>query len=257
MSATPASLSDRSRRLHLGNMEQVPARPYRTAGGRRSKVREPAAPDLPDDLITALPTDVGLDDDALHVGLAVSDLDLSGREALGVELDQCRYDTVSFGQVALRRGTIRDVEFHRCDLANMRARDCSALRVAVNASRMTGAAWLNCTVRDVVFPGCRVDLASFAASKFAETVFANCRLAQANFGDADLSGVRFESCDLSGAQFSGATLTGTRFTGCDLTGISGVASLRGAIISNSDALTLARILAEALGITIEDAPPGP
>ncbi len=196
-----------------------------------------------------------LDDGALHVGLAVSDLDLSGREAANAELDQCRYDNVGFGHVGLRRATIRDVEFNGCDLANLRARDCSLLRVAVGASRMTGATLLACSVRDTAFTGCRIDLSSFAGSRFSDVTFTNCRLDQANFIEADLSGVQFRDCDLTAAQFSGATLTGARFAGCDLTGITGVTSLRGAIIASSDALTLARILAESLGITIEDDDP--
>ncbi|HYK31764.1 MAG TPA: pentapeptide repeat-containing protein [Streptosporangiaceae bacterium] len=227
-------------------------RTYRTASGRRAKVREPAAPDLPDDLIeTSLP-EAELDDGVAQVGLAVSDVDLSGRQVAGAELDECRYTTVSFASVQLRRATIRDVEFDRCDLANLLARDSSLIRVAVRGSRMTGVALLASTVRDVAFRDCRMDMASFSGSRFTNVTFTSCRLDQANFGEADLSGVEFEHCDLSAAQMSGATLTGARFSGCDLTGISGVTSLRGAIITSADAVTLARIFAEALGITIED-----
>jgi uncharacterized protein YjbI with pentapeptide repeats len=231
---------------------------HRAASGKRTKVREPAAPDIPGNLTTASMPDAELDEDTQHIGLAVSDLDLSGRDAGGAELDQCRYDNVGFGAVGFRRATIRDVEFIRCDLANLRARDSSVLRVAVSGSRMTGATFLACTLRDTTFTGCRIDLASFAGSKFRDVTYTNCRLDQVNFIDADLSGVRFHDCDLTRAQFLGATLAGTRFVGCDLTGITGVTSMRGAIITSSDALTLARILAESLGITIDDdEQPGP
>lgn len=215
-------------------------------------MREPAAPDIPDDLTEASSDEAELDDGVVQAGLAVSDLDLSGREAAGAELDQCRYTTVSFAGVQMRRATIRDVEFARCDLANLLARDSSLNRVAVHGSRTTGAALLACTVRDVAFRDCRMDMTSFSGSRFDSVTFTNCRLDQANFGDADLSGVEFDHCDLSSAQLSGATLNGAKFTACDLTGVSGVTSLRGAIITSSDALTLARIFAEALGITIED-----
>jgi len=215
-------------------------------------VREPAAPDIPDELTeTSLP-EADLDDGVVQAGLAVRDVDLSGRAAAGAELEQCRYTAVNFGGVRLRRATIRDVEFDRCDLANLLARDSSLIRVAVRASRMTGAALLAGVVRDVTFRDCRMDMASFSGCRFASVTFANCRLDQANFGDADLSGVEFNHCDLSGAQLSGATLAGAKFTGCELTGISGVTSMRGAVITSSEALTLARILAEAMGITIED-----
>lgn len=213
-------------------------------------MREPAAPDIPGDLDESPGAE--LDDGVVHAGLAVTGADLSGREAAGVEFDQCRYVSANFGNAILRRATIRDVEFSRCDLANLVARDSSLTRVAVQASRTTGAALLACAVRDVTFRDCRMDLASFSGSRFASVTFTHCRLDQANFGDADLSGAEFDHCDLSGAQLSGATLAGTKFTECELTGISGVTSMRGAIISSSEALTLARIFAEALGITIED-----
>jgi len=87
---------------------------------------------------------------------------------------------------------------------------------------------------------------TFRASKFV--VFTGCRMEQADFGNADLRGARFEGCDLTGAQFSGARMTGTGFVRCDLTGITGVTSMRGAVISSTDAVALARTLA----ITIED-----
>jgi uncharacterized protein YjbI with pentapeptide repeats len=117
---------------------------------------------------------------------------------------------------------------------------------------MTGLSWLDDDLRDVTFDGCRIDLSSFRATKFDDVVFTGCRLEQADFGDADLRGARFDDCNLSGAQFSGARMTGTRFAGCDLTGVSGVTSMRGAVITSADAVALAFILAGALGITIED-----
>lgn len=212
----------------------------------------PAEPDLPAELMSAWLPDADLADGVAHVGLHVHDLDLSDREAAGADLDQCRYSNVNFGQVRLRRATFKDVQFERCDLANLRARESSIRRVLVTASRMTGFTWITGAVNDAKFDGCRIDLGYFSSTKFSDVLFTDCRLDQANFGDADLTDVRFENCSLAGAQFSGARLADTRFTGCDLTGISGVTSLRGASIASSDALALAAVFAEALGIKIED-----
>jgi uncharacterized protein YjbI with pentapeptide repeats len=239
-------------------MSRVAASARRSAS-QRARVREPSEPDLPDDLTKAGLPEADLYDGASHFGLDVADLDLSDRDAAGLEVDQSRYTAVKFGGVRLGRGAIKDAVFDRCDLANLRARETSLFRARLVGCRMTGLSYLAGVVRDVTFSGSRIDLASFSNTKFAAVVFTECRLDQANFGDADLSGARFINCDLTGAQFSAATLAGTRFTGCDLTGISGVTSMRGAIITSSDALTLARIFADALGIKIEDdsqPPPG-
>jgi uncharacterized protein YjbI with pentapeptide repeats len=229
----------------------VTARSDRTARNRRAGVAEPAEPDLPADLTAASPAAAELSDGAVHAGLAVADLDLSGQAAAGAEIEACRYRAVNLGQVRLSRTTIRDAEFDRCDLANLRGRDCSMHRVVIRSSRMTGFSWISGVMRDVAFLGCRIDLGYFSNTKFGAVVFSRCRLEQANFQDADLSGVRFEDCDLSGAQFSGATMAGTRLSGCELTAISGVTSLRGAIIARADAIALTGTFAEALGITID------
>ncbi len=214
--------------------------------------REPAAPDLPADLTPGTLDVHDLVDGGGYESLAFTDLDLSDREVTGVEIEACRYGNVNLSQARLRRSLIRDVVFDRCDLANLRALDCTLTRVAVSASRMTGLSFIDNHLRDVTFDGCRIDLSSFRASKFDDVVFTGCRMEQADFADADLRGARFEGCDLTGAQFSAARMTGARLSRCELTEINGVTSMRGAIVTSADAVALAFILAGALGITIED-----
>ena len=215
-------------------------------------MREPSAPDLPVDLAAADPSVHDLEDSGVYELLAFSDLDLSGREAAGADIEACRYANVNLSQVKLRRALVRDVTFDRCDLANLHALDSAFARVAIWSSRMTGLSLLDNDLRDVTFTGCRIDLSSFRVSKLADVVFTDCRMEQADFADADLRGARFVGCTLAAAQFSGARMTGARFAHCELTGISGVTSMRGAIITSPDAVALAAILAGALGIKIDD-----
>lgn len=193
-----------------------------------------------------------LADGMVYEALAFDDLDLSGGEAIGPEIDQCRLRDVNLGRAKLRRCRIIDTEFDRCDLANLRAVDCSLSRVSVRAARMTGLSWLDGQFRDVVFDQCRMDLASFRSTACDQVVFTGCRMEQADFGEADLRGARFEHCDLTGAQFEQARMSGARFAGCQLTGITGVTSFRGATISSDDLFALTYLLAGALGISIEE-----
>lgn len=215
-------------------------------------MREPAAPDLPAELSAADLAGHDLENGGVYEMLAFGDLDVSGREAAGAEIEACRYSNVNLSRVKLRRGLVRDVVFDRCDLANLSALDSSFTRVAISSCRMTGVSLLDNNLRDVAFTGCRIDLSSFRASKFDDVVFTDCRMEQADFADADLRGARFAGCTLTGAQFSGARMTGTRFARCELTGIGGVTSMCGAIITSTDAVALAFVLAGALGITIHD-----
>jgi hypothetical protein len=118
---------------------------------------------------------------------------------------------------------------------------------------MTG---LQCTagaIQDADVTECRLDLSSFRFTKLRATVFKDCSLVGADFQNADLSGTQFIGCDLEGAQFSHARMEGARFEDCVLSGVGGVASFRGAIVRSDDLLSLSRVLATALGITIEHA----
>src|SRR5580693_8929836 len=109
-------------------------RSERSISIRRTGIREPQAPDVPADLAVATRPEADLYDGVVHAGLAADDLDLSGREAAQAEFDQCRYRNVSFAGVRLHRSVIKDVEFSRCDLANLRARESSIRRVSVSAT---------------------------------------------------------------------------------------------------------------------------
>jgi uncharacterized protein YjbI with pentapeptide repeats len=207
---------------------------------------------LPATLTAAKLPDDDLKDDGVYLSLEFADLDLTKRDVASIEIDQCRYKNVNFGQTELDRAMISDAVFDRCDLANVRTRDCSMVRVGVSGSRMTGLSWIEGSIRDTTFDTCRVDLASFRFSSLKGVVFTSCKLVQADFQEADLRGAQFEHCDLTSAQFSKAQMEGTRFSDCTLTGINGVMSLKGAIVKNRDALALTYSLAGALGIIIED-----
>jgi hypothetical protein len=188
----------------------------------------------------------------VYLSLEFQDLDLSNRAVASVEVDQCRFKSVNFGQTELDRAVISDAVFQGCDFANLRARECSLVRVSLAGSRMTGLSWVQGSLREARFEGCRMDLASFRFSVMKNVVFSGCKLMQADFQEADLRGARFERCDLTAAQFSKAQMDGARFSDCVLDGLGGVISLRGSVVTSRDALALAYTLASALGITIED-----
>jgi uncharacterized protein YjbI with pentapeptide repeats len=217
-----------------------------------ARPRAPSRPKLAGTLSPAVLPHHDLADGGVLSALEYAGADLAGQEAAAVEIDQCRFRSTALTGTELDRAVISDSVFESCDLANLRAQDCGLLRVAVSGSRMTGLSWAGGGVRETVLSSCRMDLVSFRFTVFKHTVFTDCRLSQADFTGADLRGARFEGCDLSGAQFSGAQMTGTRFAGCTLDGISGVTSMRGAIVTGADALALAYSLASALGISIED-----
>ena len=109
------------------------------------------------------------------------------------------------------------------------------------------------TLRDVTFTDCRLDLSAWRFAEFKDVRFTGCNLVGADFVEAGLTSAQFVDCDLSGAQFSHARMNGARFAGCTLDGVGGIADWRGVMIRPTDVIALAHTLAEALGISIEEA----
>jgi uncharacterized protein YjbI with pentapeptide repeats len=218
----------------------------------RSGPRQPVRPKLPASLAAARSPEDDLEDEGAYVALEYANVNLANRAAAAVDIDQCRFSTVSFGGAVLDRARIQDAVFHGCDFANLRSGRGSLTRVAFTGSRMTGMAWADGILREVTAEECRMDMAAFRFSTFKNVVFSDCKLVQADFHEADLRGVRFERCDLTGAQFSNAQMEGARLSDCTLDGVGGVTSFKGVIVTSRDALGLAYALAGALGIRIED-----
>ena len=147
--------------------------------------------------------------------------------------------------------SIVDCLVQHSNWANLRGTGGRLLRTRISESRMTGFAWVNASVKDVEFVDCRLDLSSWRFTDFSAVRFAGCNLAKADFTGSDLSGAQFVGCDLTGAVFDQATMDGTRLRSCVLLGIGGIQSWRGAVVHESDLLSLSYTLAHALGIRID------
>lgn len=176
----------------------------------------------------------------------------SGGQGEDVEVSRCRFADAQIPGVVLPRARLEDVEMIRCDLANMQIIDGQMFTTHLANSRLTGLAWVDCGMRDVVFTDCRANLTRFRMSTLRDVTFRDCDLTEASFQASTFNGVLFENCRLTGAQFSGVKITNARFSDCDLSGVGGVESLRGATVSAADALSLVWALASAFGIGIED-----
>jgi uncharacterized protein YjbI with pentapeptide repeats len=198
------------------------------------------------------PVEHALESESIRTSMDYSSLDASAQNIDYVEIERCRFTHAKLVGTKLSRATASDVVFDQCDLANLSAMTSSLLNASVTSSRLTGTSWVDCLLREILFESCRADLAVFKFSRFKHVVFQNCNLQQTNFQNADLRGAHFERCDLTGAQFSNAQMSGTYFSDCVLFDIRGVTSLAGATVRSDDILGLARSLANALGIKVED-----
>jgi uncharacterized protein YjbI with pentapeptide repeats len=104
----------------------------------------------------------------------------------------------------------------------------------------------------VIFAECKLDSWNFRGTTLTDVTFENCLLRDADFGGATLKRVRFPGCTLTRADFSRVTLNRADLRGAELDIIAGYESLRGAIMTTAQLISIAPVLARQIGIDIKD-----
>jgi fluoroquinolone resistance protein len=212
-------------------------------------VKPPATPDLPSELTPLEGEPAALAGLELSEQL-VATRDWSGRDAAGIQLAECHLEGVSLDEAKLQCAGIRDVVVDGGSWANVDATGAVVKRVELRNTRLTGAAFANAKIEDVVFVECRLDLASFRFAKLAYVRFEDCLMTESDFYEAAIKSSIFSSCSLAGASLAAVTFADTELRGCDLTAIGNAERLRGARMTLGDLIQSADTLAAGLGIEI-------
>jgi len=212
----------------------------------------PQAPELPDELeavtIARSAIESGSDWSRVHL----TDAALTDLAVPGLGFEESRLERVDLSGGRLANLSFADVELDGCSLANLDARRGAIWRARVVRCRLTGLSWNEGVLRDVILRQCRIDLATFAATRFEQVTFEDCLLTEADFQEASLHSVRFGDCDLSGVDLTGARFDRCELRGCTLDGLRGAERLRGVAMPWEDIVGAAGTFAAALGVSIID-----
>jgi uncharacterized protein YjbI with pentapeptide repeats len=190
----------------------------------------------------------GGDYDTLHFDqVTFEDVDASSARFL-----ECAFSRVSVQGGRLRRSRfsdvwLKDVRLALPDLAETQWTDATFLGGVVAGVQAFGA-----RLTRVVFSDCKLDSVNFRDAGLSDVIFTNCLLRDVDFGEARLARTVFSDCRLTGVDFSKASLDRVDLRGSELGLIVGTDPLRGAIISSGQLATIAPVLAEALGIVVDD-----
>ena len=201
--------------------------------------------------------------------LTPNDSELDGSDFDTVLFEQAQFDSpraanTRFLECAFRRVSISDGTLQRSSLRDVWARDLRLTgtnlaeshwhEVIMLSSALAGVQVFGAELRNVVFSGCKLDSVNFRASRLTAVVFDNCVLRDVDFAGAALTRCSFPGTQLVRADLSKVTMEQTDLRTAELGVIIDVGSLRGAIISSGQLAIAAPVLAEALGIEIDDDP---
>jgi len=173
----------------------------------------------------------------------VAGLDLSGSKLSGLSAKSSVFESVSFTGCQIPSPRFRDVRFIKCDLSNATLRGVEATRVEFVDCRLTGMIAIECRWQDVLVENCDGRYLQLNGGRFRSCEFKHSNFSDADFRDSDLEGAIFTRTALNRADLSHSRLKGADLRGAEIGGIViGPEAVRGAIVSPTQAMDLARLL---------------
>jgi len=175
-----------------------------------------------------------------------------GPDASAARFLECAFTGVSVQDGRLRRARftgswLKDLRLTLTDIAETQWSESTFAGGSLAGVQAFGA-----RLDRVVFAGCKLDSVNFRGAELSGVTFADCLLRDVDFGGATLRRTAFAGSRLTGVDFSRAALDRVDLRGSELGLIVGPDPLRGAIITSGQLSAIAPLLADSLGIVVDD-----
>jgi len=215
-----------------------------TRGKAKQEFRDRRRPDLPVDPPVARGDDLFRGPEIAIARSTISELERDGLSATSLSIESCVLNRVALPDSTFATVTLRDVRLVECDLANLKTRALTALRVELLDCRMTGFRVEEpAECHDVLISQGLQSYSQFAYARFKSAEFDACNFEDANFLGADLQGCVFRGCNLHNADMRGAKLKDADLRGSQVEGLRvHPADLYGAMVDPSQAMIFAALL---------------
>ncbi|HEX7661033.1 MAG TPA: pentapeptide repeat-containing protein [Pseudonocardiaceae bacterium] len=176
------------------------------------------------------------------------DTDVSGEGSITHSLlRKLNLSGANLGSLYLMDTVLEDV-----DLSNASVQRTNANRVELLRCRAIGLRLSLQQAADLYVDDCRIDFATIRIMKIKKiAVFAGCSFRETTIA-GDLSNAVFADCDLTETEFAATGANACDLRGCRLEGARGLHTLRGAIISREQAISVADQLATEIGLVIKE-----
>jgi uncharacterized protein YjbI with pentapeptide repeats len=215
-----------------------------TRGKAKQEFRARRTPDLPVDPAVADGSDLFRGPEIAISRRTISDLKREGLSAASLSIESCVLNRVALPDSVFATITLRDVRLVGCDLANVKTRTLTALRVEFLDCRMTGFRVEEpAECHDVLISQGLQSYSQFAYASFKSAEFNACNFEDANFLGADLQGCIFHGCNLHNADMRGAKLREADLRGSQVDGLRvNPTDIHGAIVDPAQAMIFAALL---------------
>ncbi|WP_369046193.1 pentapeptide repeat-containing protein [Sinomonas sp. P10A9] len=185
-------------------------------------------------------------------GLAFEDVDLAGRQLEASTFSECLFQDVTAHDAGLRSVSFVDCRFVRLSAPSLPAPRSRWRGVEIEASRIGSAELYDGDLSGVLVTGCKLGYVNLRGAKLQDVKFVDCVIDELDLGGATATRVAFEETRVDALDTTGATLEHVDLRGARLHRVAGVDGLRGATLSSVQAVELAELMAERLGIDVRD-----
>ncbi|NUT53990.1 MAG: pentapeptide repeat-containing protein [Saccharothrix sp.] len=182
-----------------------------------------------------------------------ADQEFAGTTAGNVRFSESALSTVRFTDGSLRRSRFNDVWWHGVQVIGTDLAASGWLDTEVVNSAFAGVALFEAGLNRVTFFGCKLVSVNLRGANLRDVAFVNCVLRDVDFTEAELTAVSFPGSTLEDIRFAQVKAKGLDLRDAAELGIrDGLDSLRGAVITFAQALDLAPLFAQTLGLTVKE-----
>ena len=195
--------------------------------------------------------------DELAAGEMVEDLrlaeaDLSGAGLSAISLLSCRFSEVFADDTDLTAARLVDCRLERLSSTYLHSPRSTWRAVELTGSRIGAWEIYDADLESVLIEDCRLGFANLAGTVLRDVLIRSTRIDELDLSGIEAERVRFEDCQVGTLRLRGGSLSDVDLRGLEMRVVSGVDSLGGATVSGEQLTELAPLLAQHLGLRVED-----
>ena len=195
--------------------------------------------------------------DELAAGEMVEDLrlaeaDLSGAGLSAISLLSCRFSEVFADDTDLTAARLVDCRLERLSSTYLHSPRSTWRAVELTGSRIGAWEIYDADLESVLIEDCRLGFANLAGTVLRDILIRSTRIDELDLSGIEAERVRFEDCQVGTLRLRGGSLSDVDLRGLEMRVVSGVDSLGGATVSGEQLTELAPLLAQHLGLRVED-----
>jgi uncharacterized protein YjbI with pentapeptide repeats len=178
--------------------------------------------------------------------------ELDGQDGSGSHFLECALTRLTLSGCSLAQSQFADVWFSDVRLISAGLARTSWRDVTLTGAVIAGAEVYGSLLRRVRFDRCKLDSVNFRDCDLTDVIFDNCVLRDVDFSASRLRRVSFPGSQLSSVTLVKVTLDDVDLRGARLGLTVDPLALGGAVVTTAQLLDLAPLLADTIGIRVED-----